>query len=126
MLAWILTLALVIPVGIAQAADLDKARELFLSGEYETSLKELSGYLGKAATDDERGRAHFLAGNNYMQLQLYDDARQAFEKSLAAKSSLGAYAFYELGHAYLKLERYKDARLALERVGYFRPPNELR
>jgi len=109
-----------------QAASLEKARDLFLAGSFEDALKETNEIIEKTNGEDERGLAHFMAGTIYIHTQRYDEARVSFEKNLAAKSGLGAYAFYELGQAYFKLNRYKDARLALERVGYFRPPNELK
>lgn len=109
-----------------QSAVIGQARSLWQSGQSEKALTALAPALEPSRPESERALALVLAGNISLHKGQPEEARQFLEKSLVLKTNLSAYAFYLLGESYLKLKRFRDARAALERVGYFKPPGELK
>ncbi|MGE0763429.1 MAG: transglycosylase SLT domain-containing protein [Bdellovibrionales bacterium] len=113
-------------VAMAASSHLEQARALVQAGQGEKALAALAPLLEITAPEDERVLALVLAGQIHLSLGQPEQARENLEKSLVLKSAVSAYAFTWLGESYYRLKRYKDARTALERVGYFKPPAELR
>ncbi len=109
-----------------QMALLTQARTLSQAGHADKALRTLSPAHESSRPDSERALALVLAGDIHLSIGQPEEARQHLEKSLVLKTNVSAYAFYLLGESYIKLKRYKDARAALERVGYFKPPSELK
>lgn len=113
-------------VAWGQGAVLSEARNLWQAGYPDKALSALSPALDSSRPEADRAMALVLSAQIHLHQGQPELARQNLEKSLVLKTNLSGYAFFLLGESYQKLKRHRDARSALERVGYFKPPAELR
>lgn len=66
--------------------------------------------ISKAKPSVDAFSFHFLAGQIYHQLFLYEEAKQAYEKSIEANKTFGE-AYFHLGNIFLETNQLKEACL---------------
>jgi soluble lytic murein transglycosylase len=99
------------------AAQLGLGRVYYLRGETTRALQTLRGLVDSGSGSLLLGDAYYFLGNVFNQLDRYDEAAGAFEKTVELKPGvLDAYLQEQIGDAYLNAGNYADALNAYEKA----------
>jgi TolA-binding protein len=83
-------------------------------GSFDKSLGTFTDFLSRYADDPLAYRAHFGAGWAHENLRHYDDARKAYQKTIAATNTeTAARAQFQTGETYLAEGKFEEAVAAL-------------